>query len=213
MRMVLALAILLLSATFAEAEIINRIAVSVGNRVITSSDIDRAIRVTAFLNEEALDFGTATRRATADRLVEQKLVARELELSRYPAPDPSEIEPMMKALRARYPDEAAFTKALEAYGVGIEDVRAQLLWRLTFLRFVDMRFRPGVQVTDEDVRAYFEKAVLPAAQASGNKASFEEYRDKIEQKLVGERVDQDLSRWLEAARRRTRIEYREDAFQ
>ena len=68
------------------AEIIDRIAVSVGNQAITISDLDREIRVTAFLNRTPPDFSPAARRATADRMVEQRLILRELENSRYPSP-------------------------------------------------------------------------------------------------------------------------------
>ncbi|MGA8577407.1 MAG: hypothetical protein WB579_01900, partial [Bryobacteraceae bacterium] len=72
------LAIPVLAATLASATIIDRIAVSVGNRVITTVDIDRAIRVPAFLNGQQPDFSAASKRAAAERLVEQTLVRREL---------------------------------------------------------------------------------------------------------------------------------------
>ncbi|MEI9976953.1 MAG: hypothetical protein WDO73_35815 [Ignavibacteriota bacterium] len=55
----------LLVAVGLHAEIIDRIAVSVGNQAITTSDVDREIRVTAFLNRSEPDFTPAGRRATA----------------------------------------------------------------------------------------------------------------------------------------------------
>jgi hypothetical protein len=121
---------------------------------------------------------------------------------------------MLKELRARYKDEGAFNKALGEYGITLDDVRRQLLWRLTFLRFTDLRFRQGVQITDQEIGDYFEKTVKPAAEQAqaGKPVTLDDYRDKIEEKLAGERVDQELARWLEAARGRTTVEYREDAF-
>src|SRR5438477_7552515 len=65
-------------AIAASATIIDRVSVSVGNRVITASELDRQIRVTAFQNGVKPDFSPAARRATADRMVEQKLIQREL---------------------------------------------------------------------------------------------------------------------------------------
>ena len=70
----------------AHAEIIDRIAVSVGKSVITTSDIDRQIRVSAFLDGVKPDLSPANRSAIADRMVEQKLIRRELETSRFPVP-------------------------------------------------------------------------------------------------------------------------------
>lgn len=206
---------LLAVCALAPGEIIDRIAVSVGNRVITESEIKRHARLTAFLNREQPDLSPAGRRRTAERLVEQKLVARELEAVRYPSPPDSEAAAMMEELRKRYPDEAAWRTALAECGIAEEDLRAHLQWQLRFLRFIDMRFRAGVQVTEEDVRAYFDKTIRPlAAEANpGTAPSLEQYREQIEEKLAGERVDQDVERWLQAARRRTRVAYREGAFE
>ncbi|MGB7762986.1 MAG: hypothetical protein WBL61_24345, partial [Bryobacteraceae bacterium] len=95
------LAALALAATLASAAIIDRIAVSVGSRVITSSDIEREIRVTAFLNGQPPDLSPAGKRAAAERMVEQRLVRHELETSRYPVPQPAEIEPALAAFRQR----------------------------------------------------------------------------------------------------------------
>src|SRR6476660_4088835 len=60
---------LFLASVLCRAEIIDRIAVVVGNRVITESEILREIRLTALLNDEPLDFSAVSKRKTADRLV------------------------------------------------------------------------------------------------------------------------------------------------
>src|SRR5580704_9167665 len=52
------------------AEIINRIVITVGNQVITQSQIDDEIRVTAFLNRDQVDLSPAARKQAAARLVE-----------------------------------------------------------------------------------------------------------------------------------------------
>jgi hypothetical protein len=195
--------------------VIDRIAVSVGNRVITTSQIDRAIRVSALLNGVKADESPEARRKEADRLVEQTLVRRELELSRYPTPPPSEVEPEFAEIRKHYGGDAGLRDALARYGVTESDVRDQLLWQAAFLRFIDVRFRPGVQVSDEDIRDYFEKTVKPLALKSepGKPVLLEDYRDKIEEALAGQRVNAELEQWLRAARRRTDVTFREEAFQ
>ena len=208
-------ALLLAGLAAGRAGIIDRIAVSVGNRVITESEIEREARLTAFLNNQPPDFTPAARRKTADRLVEQRLVLRELEAARYASPAESEAGPLFEQVRVRYGTPAAYQEALRKYGITEKDVRDHLLWQLAFLRFIDIRFRPGVQVTDQEVLDYFQKVIRPAARQAdpGKEPALEEYRGRIEETLAGQRVDQDLQRWLEAARRRTRVEYREGAFQ
>jgi hypothetical protein len=200
----------------APAEIIDRIAVSVGPQVITSSDIDREIRVVAFLSGKPAETGAAARRAVAGRMVEQRLIRRELEVSRYPVPSPSEVEPVLDQLkRERFPTDAAWRRALDQQGVSEQEVKDELLWVRTLSFFIDSRFRSGVQVNDEDVRDYFEKTVKPLAEAAhpGQPVSLEDYRDQIEETLAGRRADQESEKWLAEARARTEIIYHDEAFQ
>jgi hypothetical protein len=193
----------------ARAEIIDRVAVSVGSSVITTSDLDTEIRVTAALNGVEPDFSSTNRRATANRLVEQKLIRRELELSKYMLPDASAAEPLFEQFRKTH------AEPLATYGVTEQQVRNALLWQLTLLRFIEVRFRPGVQVSDQDISEYFDKVVKPAAQAAhpDRPVSLEDYRDQIEEMLTGQRTDQEVDNWLKDARKRTEIMFHEEVFE
>ena len=199
----------------APLDIIDRVAVSVGNHVVTTSDIDREIRVTAYLNGAKLELTPAVRRATADRMVEQTLVRTELETSRYPTPPPSEIDPILAQLKKeRFPTDADFQHSLAEYGITEQDVRDELLWQRTLLSFLDVRFRPSVQVSDKEIQDYFDKIVKPAFQAAhaGQTVSIDDYRDQIEATLTGQREDQEMTKWLDQAKKRTEIAYHNDAF-
>ena len=198
------------------AVIIDRVAVTVGDTAITASQVDVALRITAFLNEQKPVITPQAKRQAADRLVEQMLVKNELVLSHYPLPPASEAARMAAELvQNRFRGERArFGRALEQYGITEADLQEYFLWQLTFLRFIDVRFRPGVEVTDQDVRDYFEKVVKPLAEKTqpGRLVRLDQYRASIERTLVAQRVDQELNRWLQGARRRTNIQYHEDAF-
>ena len=197
------------------AEIIDRIAVSVADRVITVSDIEREIRVNSFLNGVRPDLSRANKRATADKMVEQKLIQRELETSRYPMPDPAEIDPALVDFKAaHFQEDADYARSLADYGITGQDVRNELLWQRTLLRFIEIRFRPGVQVSDQDIQKYFDETVAPSARAAhpGEPVTLEDYRSGIEEKLTGDRADQEMDRWLNEARKRNAIVYHEEAF-
>jgi hypothetical protein len=198
------------------AEIIDRIAVSTGNRVITTSDVDREIRVTAFQSGVKPDFSPANQRATAQRMVEQKLIRREMDQSHYPLPSPAEADPLVEEFRAsRYTNDADFRQALADYGITEQDLRDELLWQLTLLRFIEVRFRPGVHVTDEEIQEYFDKNVKPAALAAhpDQPVSLEDYRNQIENTLMEQHTNREVDKWLQEARKRTEIVFHEEAFQ
>ena len=196
--------------------IIDRIAVSVGNRVITTSDLDREIRVTAFLNGTKPDFSATAKRATAERMVDQRLVRNELETSRYPVPKPAEVIPELEQFKKKYfAADGDYRRALAGDGITEDDLKAELLWQRTLLLFIDVRFRPGVQVSAQEVQEYFDKTVAPAARdaLSGQTPRLEDYRSEIEDKLTGDKVDQEVERWLQQASKRTRIVFHEEVFQ
>jgi hypothetical protein len=95
------------AAGLVSAEIIDRIAITVGNQVITESQIDEEIRITAFLNREKLEIAAATKKQAAARLIEQALVKREMDLSHYPPPDLSDAGAALEGVKATYANVAA----------------------------------------------------------------------------------------------------------
>jgi len=199
----------------AGAAIIDRIAVSVGNRVITETDVDREIEITALLNKEKPDFSLTNKRASAGRMVDQALIRNELEESRYPPPTAAEIAAALDEEKVRFGNDAAYRRALAEYGVTEEDLKARLTWQLMLVRFIDARFRPGIQIGDTEILKYFDdrmRAGLIAAHP-GQTPSVDAYRAGIEQKLAGQAADQQMEQWLNETRRRTHIQYREEVFQ
>ena len=208
------LAVALLAVTLpAPAEIIDRIAVSVGNRVITETDLNREIRVAAFLDGVKPDFSPAGRRATAERMVEQVLIRRELEISRYPVPTAAEVAPVLAAFqKEHFPNEGEYQRALADYGITDRDVKDLLLWQRTLLLFIEVRFQSGVQVSGQDIQEYFDTVVKPAAEAAhpGQPIGLEDYRDRIEQTITGQRADREMNTWLKEARNRTEIVFHDE---
>ncbi len=208
--------ILVLLMAASRAEIIDRIAVTVDNRVITASQITLEIRLTAFLDGNKLDFSLAARRNAANRLIEQMLIRREMEVGRYSAPSPGDVEPMLKAVQEqRFPHAGDYPQALAQYGITEEELKAHLLWQLTLLRFLDVRFRPGVEVTDAQIQSYYDKnrANLEAGAGGSRNPTLDDLRDQIRRILTEEGVDQQMDAWLAEARKRSRIEFHEEAFQ
>ena len=200
-------ALLLLSV--GSSEIIDRIAVTVDNRVVTENEVMRQIRIAAFLNSAEPDFSAANRRATADRLVEQLLIRRELEASGYAAIPPTSGQ-VHEQVKRRFKTPAEYAQALAKYQLSDRDVRNALEWQAMLLDFVDLRFRPGVQIPPSEIREYYDQQV---DQNPGKLPPFEDARSDIEQILVSQRVDNALDRWLGQARTQSRIRYMQEVFQ
>jgi hypothetical protein len=208
----LAACLLLLSPL--HAEIIDRIAASVDTRVITRSEVEREIRVAAFQDGVKPDLGAQHKQATLQSMIDQKLIQRDLDNSRYPLPDPAELAPVVEQFKKEhFSSEADYQRSLAEYGITDQDFKDLLLWQRTLLSFIELRFESGVQVTEQEISDYFEKVVKPAALAAhpGAPVQIDDYRAQIEKKLAGERADKQLETWLQGARRRAQIVVHEEA--
>jgi len=214
MRILRRLLPVLLFAAALRAETIDRIAATLDGQAITTSQILEDLRVAAFLNGEKPEFGAAARRGMADRLIEQLLVLREMELTRYPGPSAAEIAEPLRQVRARLPEEAQFQRELAAYKLTGQQLENALRRQVTLLRFIDLRFRPEVQVQESEVMQYYETVFLPEIRKKGiaPDPTYDDVRIECEEALTARLVDKRVDRWLTEARARARIDYDEDAF-
>lgn len=211
--MTLKTAILLLLPLLAPAEVVDRIAVTVGKQVITESDLIRDLRVDAFLDRKAVDLTPEAKRKSAQRLVDQILILREAEESHLTLAAPGDADRLVAAEKSKFASEREYQAALAKYGVTEADLSEHLLDGLRELRFTDLRFRPQVQVSDADARQYYDK--LTADWRSAGRPtipSFEESRAQMEQLLSEQRTMSALDDWLEMTRASRHIEYKEAAF-
>ena len=203
---------LLAAALAVQGEIIDRTVATVGTSVVTVSDVQLHLRILAFLDHQPADLSMSEQRKAVDRLVEQALIRREVELSRYTPPDMADVDTMVERLRkSPLEDDAVFQRELAIYGITDDQIRQALLWQLTLLRFIEYRFRPGVQVSDAEVNAYYQQEVKAKA-GDRTPPALDDVRDDIEKVLTSRRVDEALNHWLEQARAQVAIRIHEEDF-
>ena len=192
-----------------QAETLDRIAVSVGSDVITESQLILDLRVAAFLDRKPVNLSGAAKRESAKRLVDQILILREAAESHMTLPSTEAAV----GLVAPYAGEKGYQAELKAYGISERDLAAHLLAGLRMLTFTDSRFRPDIQISADEVRAYYNDLAKQPGSAGAPLGSFEESREQIEKLLLEQRVLEALDKWLETARTGARVRYRDKAFE
>jgi len=196
------------------AVVIDRIAVVVGKHVIKASDIDRDLRITEFQNRTPLDLSPSAKRKSAERLINQAVIRDEIATGGYGRAGDAETEAMLGQIRReRYANSAArMRQELARYGLTEDELREELLWQLTVLRFIDERFSPAVLVVDRDVRDYYDQHLAQLKREYPRDYSFAALESKIRTVLQGQEVNKQFEAWLDEARRNQRIEYKQEAF-
>ncbi len=205
--------VLMISSLAAPGVIIDRIAIVAGNAIIKDSDIERDIRVVSFLNREKLSFDISTRRAAANRLIDQSLIQREIDVGEYQVPPESDADKLLRDTeKDRAPSPQVFSRLLAGYGLSVEQLRGYLYWQLTVLRFIDQRFRPAVLVTDDDVQNYYrEHSTEFSKTRSGQPESLDDARGEIRETITNERINQQFDGWIRSRRRSTNIQFLEES--
>jgi len=210
----LPLVLFAMSLLHVSAEIIDRIAIIVGNQIITYGQINEDIRLTAFLNRDKLELSAEQRKKAADRLIEQTLVRRDMDLSRYPLPAMEDAVAALKDIQARFSTPAQYQQALPEYGITEEALQRRLWWQVTLMHFIDFRFRPGIQVSDADIQAYYRQQLEKWQKQGTNPIpSLDESRESIEQILTEQRIDEALDKWLAETRTQVAVRYHDEVLQ
>jgi peptidyl-prolyl cis-trans isomerase SurA len=208
-------AVLLALAAARGADLVDRLAVGIGNMAITESELRRQIRITALINQEEPEFSGPSKREAAERLVDQMLILREMESGRYPQPAADEVDRMMQEFVAgHFAGPGELDKALERYRINGTDLRQHFQRQLSLLRFIDLRFAPAIQVAEGEARRYYEEMVVPEFRRVGQPVPpFEQVRVEVENRIVQEQADRALDEWLGETRKQARITFRKEVFE
>lgn len=167
-------------AVFLQAEIVDRLAIVVGHQSVTELQLEEELRVTAFLNNRPISRTEDARRAAADRLVEQLLLKREMELSRYRQPDSKDLNVYLEQLQSTDGGPDRFRQLLRDYNLSESALKEHLELQLAILRFVEYRFRSDTAAT---------------------------LKESIGQNIRDEQTDEALAAWLEETRKQVNIVY------
>jgi hypothetical protein len=190
--------------------VMDQIAVVVGKHPIKTSDIMRDLRVTQFLNNEPLKASDAVRKASAQRLIDQELIRKDIEGVGNTSSMAAEASALYNQLvHQRFNgSEPQLLAELQKRALTKEQLLQQLQWQLTVLRFIDERFRPGVVISDEDVHKYYSQHAVDTKWKDLKSATFEAAAPQIRETLEAEQINRDFETWIAQARKNTRIIYK-----
>jgi hypothetical protein len=137
-------------------------------------------------------------------------IRREIEIGDYPAATFQQADQQLEKLKKeRFRTEAAFEEALRRYDLTPLDLRMQFQWQLTVLRFIDVRFRPAVLITDDEIEKYYRDHAAALRRTHPSKSSLDDLRAEIRETLTNEKVDQQFFAWLDDQRKGTKVQFLE----
>lgn len=178
----------------------DRVLAVVDEDPILASDVQRAIRL-GFQQPNPGEDDAQFRRRVLNQLIEERLRFHEMDRFGFEQVPVSEIEAQVATIRARFPDEAAFQKALKEVGLDPKRLRQLVARQLLTYTYVDERLGPRVFVNPEDVNRYYRQVLTPEMQRRGQPVPpLEEVRDDIRETLRQQKLTEEFQTWTEELR-------------
>jgi hypothetical protein len=136
-------------------------------------------------------------------------------------PSTAEVDARLEEIRKELPacvhkdcaSEAGWKAFLIAHGLTPERVLAYLRYRIEILRFIEERFRQGIQIPEQDIQAYYDKTLLPQYAKGEAVPPLDEVAPRIQEILLQRRVNVLFDGWLENLRKQGEIEVLDPALE
>jgi len=186
---------------------LDRLVAVVNGDLILESDVDEERRF-----EELQPYRGAadsTRARIIQRLVDRALILQQAALQPEDAVTDKELDAQLATLRKDIPackqyhceTDEGWKRFLVDHGFTEEEFRARWRQRMELLKFIELRFRNGVSVKDEEIQAYYEKTMLPEyAKRKVTPPPLETIKKRIEEVLLQQQVSALLQDWLKSLR-------------
>jgi len=195
------------SATGQET-VLDRIVAIVNDEVILESDVDEERRFESIQPYRGSTTEFSRERAV-QRLIDRTLILQQAALEPEGLIPDQDLDVQLTKLRQDIPlcaqdhceTDAGWQKFLADRGFTVEAFRERWRKRMELLRFIEVRFRNGIHISDDEIKDYYEKTMLPEyAKQKAAPPKLETLSKRIEEVLLQQRVSSLLRDWLKSLR-------------
>ena len=187
--------------------VLDRLVAVVNGDVILESDVDEERRFEEVQPYRAV--ATITRDRILERLIDRALILQQAALQPEDAVPDRDLDAQLATLRKDIPackqynceTDEGWKRYLGDHGFTEEEFGARWRQRMQLLKFIEVRFRNGIRITDDEIKAYYEKTMLPEyAKQNVTPPKLETIQKRIEEVLLQQEVGALLQDWLKSLR-------------
>ncbi len=195
------------TASAQQGVLLDRVVAVVNGDVILESDVDEERRFGEVQPYRAA--AVSTRDQIIGRLIDRTLILQQAALQPEDAVPDKDLDAQLVSLRKDIPackeyhceTDEGWKKYLGDHGFTVEEFRARWLQRMQLLKFIEVRFRNGISISDAEIKDYYEKSMLPEyAKRNVTPPPLETIQRRIEEVLLQQQVGALLQDWLTSLR-------------
>jgi len=190
------------AAQEAPPQVVDRIVAHIEDDIITQSEVRE---LAAY--QELVDGHAESDDRVLNELVEQWVVNNEATAAQFPPAAESEVSREVARIQGRFPSAQAYNERLAELGLTPEAVKRIVAREIYLARYLDYKFRPAVQVTDDDIMKYYKDQLVPALDAKHQTAPpLDEVSEQIRELLVQQGVSERAASWFDETKSRLKIQ-------
>jgi hypothetical protein len=186
------------NSTLSSQTLIDRVLARVDSAPITLTDVQAAIGLGVIMAPGGADAIEAGAQQMMDRQLELA------EVQRFPPPEPAPALVAAEAVRLKMNAGARLASLMQTTGLTEQRITDMARDNLRIAAYLDQRFGTAVQVSDEEVAAYY-RAHEAEFTRGGVEVPFEEAEPVARQRVSNERRRAIVNQWIQDLRSRADI--------
>ena len=189
--------------TPAPGTVVDQVIGVVNGDLVLESDVEEERRFEAF--EPFSTPGGFSRDRSISRLVDRALILQQAKLQPDQLVTLDDAKKQLESLRKDLPackayrceTDAGWEKFVHDQGFTQDELTQRWQQRMEILKFIEMRFRAGIDITPAEIKDYYEKTMLPEYSRVGSTPpKLAVISERIQEVLLEQRVSSLLSDWL-----------------
>lgn len=198
---------------------LDHVVAAVNNRPILASDIVDLIQLSILEPNESI----LTPQRALDELINVTLIQQQIR--QQDAQDveaqPAEIETRLNEIRSSLPacvranctTADGWKRFLDTHQLTEQRVRIYVKFRSEILNFIELRFRSGIIVDDNEIQSYYRERLLPQYRAGETPPALESVSKRIQEILLEQRVNELFDVWMNNLRQEGGVEVLDPAYE
>jgi hypothetical protein len=194
---------------------LDRVVAVVNNQAVLASDVEQQVELSIF-EPRSTGRGTTSPQRALQQLISVALIQQQIreEDAQIADPTPQEIAARVMEVRTESPacagqnctTDTGWQAFLAVHHLTAERVNAYFHRRLQILRFIELRFRQGISISPEEIKAYYTDTLLPQYPPGQATPTLDQVAPRIREILLQQHVNVLFSDWLDNLRKEGQIE-------
>jgi hypothetical protein len=195
--------------------LLDRAVAVVNGHLILASDLDDEIRLSV-LDPNQGGQGPLTPQRALEQLISRSLIEQQIrqEDAQTIEPSQAEVDARLAQIREQLPEcvrqncasDSGWKTFLSSHELAPERVEAYLRYRLEILRFIEQRFRQGIQISPQQIDSYYHDVLLPQYAPGDTIPPLDQVAPRIQEILLQRQVNVLFSSWLDNLRQEGEVE-------